>query len=396
MSAAPMNPSLRRLIEALHAGPYRYVIAATGGGTSAVAALLSVPGGSRTVLEALVPYHERALFDFLGRAPDQACSADTARAMAERACDRARWLAPGEAVAGAACTASLATDRPKRGDHRFHVAVHTTGQTLVRSLTLTKGARDRAGEETVLDAVLLNALAEAFGLTERVDVPLLPGEEVWDETVVATGALAALFRGEINAACVESDGRVRTGAPTPALLLPGAFNPIHAGHWGLADAAAKLTGSSAAFELSVTNVDKPPLGPGEVRRRLAQFAWRAPIWLVRAPTFVEKARLLPGATFVVGADTAERVVAQRYYHDSSEEMARAFHEIHGHGCRFLVAGRVCADGRFAELHHLNIPEAHRDLFAAIPAEAFRVDVSSTALRAECRAVSGLSPATKPG
>src|SRR5579884_1150599 len=123
--AAPMDPSLRRLIEALHAGPYRYVLAVTGGGTGAVAALLSVPGGSRTVLEAVVPYHERALVEFLGRAPEQFCSADTARALAERACDRARWLAPGEAVAGAGCTASLATDRPKRGDHRLHVAVHT-------------------------------------------------------------------------------------------------------------------------------------------------------------------------------------------------------------------------------------------------------------------------------
>lgn len=376
-----MDPSLRRLIEALHAGPYRYVVAVTGGGAGAVAALLSVPGGSRTLLEAVVPYHERALVEFLGRAPEQFCSADTARAMAERACERARWLAPGEAVAGAGCTAGLATDRPKRGEHRVHVAVHAGGQTLTRSLTLTKGARVRAGEEAVLDAVLLNALAEAFGLPGRVDVPLLPGEEVRPEHVVAAGALAALLRGEVGAVCVEGDGRVRAGAPAPALLVPGAFNPIHAGHWGLAEVAARLTASAAAFELSVTNVDKPPLAPEEVRRRLAQFAWRAPVWLVRAPTFVEKARLFPGATFVVGADTAERVVAPRYYHDSAAEMGAALGEIRRHGCRFLVAGRAGADGRFAELHHFDIPEEHRDLFGAIPAEAFRVDVSSTALRA---------------
>jgi hypothetical protein len=316
--------------------------------------------------------------------------------MAGRAYERARRLAPGEPAAGVGCTASLATDRPKRGDHRFHVAIHTHGQTLIRSLTLTKGARDRAGEEAVLDAVLLNALAEAFGLPERVDVLLLPGEEVGAEHVVSAGALAKLFRGEVDAVCVGSDGQVRAGAPTPALVLPGAFNPIHAGHWGLAEVAAKLTGSAAAFELSVTNVDKPPLGPEEVRRRLAQFAWRAPVWLVRAPTFAGKARLFPGVTFVVGADTAERVVAPRYYHDSAEEMDRALSEIRRHGCRFLVAGRACADGRFAELHDLDIPEGHRDLFAAISAEAFRVDVSSTALRSQREAASGLSQATGRG
>jgi hypothetical protein len=375
-----MNTSLRRLIESLHAGPYHYVVAVTGGGASAVAALLSVPGGSRTVLEAAVPYHERALVDFLGRAPEQFCSADTARALAARARDRARHLAPGEAVAGAGATASLVSDRPKRGEHRFHVAVATGAQTLTHSLTLTKGARDRAGEEAVLGAVLLNVLAEAFGLPERAEVPLLPGEEVQVERAAA-GALAALFRGEVAAVCVESDGRVRADRPPPRVVVPGAFNPVHAGHWGLAEVGGRLTGTGAAFELSVTNVDKTPLGPEEVRRRLAQFAWRAPVWLVRAPTFVEKARLFPGTTFVVGADTAERVLAPRYYHGSAEEMGRALEEIRRQGCRFLVAGRAGADGRLTELHHIDIPAAHRDLFVAIPTDAFRVDLSSTALRA---------------
>jgi hypothetical protein len=148
----------------------------------------------------------------------------------------------------------------------------------------------------------------------------------------------------------------------------------------LAEVGGRLTGTGADFELSVTNVDKPPLGEEEVRRRLAQFAQRAPVWLVRAPTFVEKARLFPGVTFVVGADTAERVVAPRYYRASAEEMSWALDEIRRQGCRFLVAGRATADGRFTELHHLDVPAAHRELFVAIPADAFRVDLSSTALR----------------
>src|SRR5262249_34830259 len=107
-------------------------------------------------------------------------------------------------------------------------------------------------------------------------------------------------------------------------------------------------------------------------------------------------RLFPGATFAVGADTAERIVAPRYYHDSAEEMDRALGEVRRHGCCFLVAARLCADGRFVELRHLDIPEGHRDLFAAIPVEAFRVDVSSTALRGESPAAGGLSGATGQG
>src|SRR4051794_38787118 len=117
-----MDLPTRQLIEALHAAPYKSVLAVTGGGTEAAALLLAVPGGSRTVLEILVPYAGRSLAEFLGHQPEQACSAETGRAMAIRALDRARWLAPAEAGVGVGCTASLATDRPKRGEHRFHIA----------------------------------------------------------------------------------------------------------------------------------------------------------------------------------------------------------------------------------------------------------------------------------
>src|SRR5277367_4587325 len=119
----PMDAPTRLLIEALHRAPVRYVLALTGGGSGAAALLLHVPGGSRTVLEVIVPYDPAALDQFLGTPPQHYCSAATARAMAVRAHARASWLAPRQAVLGVACTASLASDRPKRGEHRCHVAV---------------------------------------------------------------------------------------------------------------------------------------------------------------------------------------------------------------------------------------------------------------------------------
>ena len=375
-----MDDAVRGLTALLHQSPYRCVLAVTGGGAGVVAWLLSVPGGSRTVLEASVPYAEDSLCEYLGHRPEAFCSVPTSRDMAIRAQQRARWLAPGVPTAGVGCSASLRSDRPKRGDHRFHISVHTGIRTVTHSLILVKEARDREGEEEVLDRVLLNALAEAFGVPDRLSVPLLPGEEIVVETWTEGEALAHFLAGETAVLHVEADGRIRPDAPKPALLLPGSFNPLHEGHLRLAKIASEVVGAAAAFELSVRNADKPPLADEEVRRRLAQFAWRPPVWLTRAPTYTEKAELFPRCVFVVGADTAARIVQPRFYQDSEERMAEALARVRAAGCRFLTAGRVDGTGRFLHLDDLNIPPAFRDLLQEIPEEAFRVDLSSTQLR----------------
>jgi len=375
-----MDPATRRLIEAIHAAPFQCVVAVTGGGTQAVAKLLDVAGASRTLLEAITPYHARALDDFLGFSPTSYCSVETSVALARRAHARASWLAPGESVIGLGCTASLVSDRPKRGEHRFHVATHSELGSICCSLTLDKGGRDRESEEAVVDAAIFNALAAAFGIVERVEMPLLPGENMVRESVDAQHPLAQLLQGNLANVCVEADGQFQTHAKRPTTLVAGSFNPVHRGHWQLAEAAARRTNGSVAFELSILNVDKPPLKAEEVRLRLTQFAGRADVWLTRAPTFAEKANLFPGVVFVVGADTAIRLVQPRYYCGGENAMIVALAGIRERGCRFLVAGRVGSSGEFVQLEQLEIPETHRDLFTPIPAAECRIDLSSTALR----------------
>jgi hypothetical protein len=255
------------------------------------------------------------------------------------------------------------------------------------SLTLNKGARDREAEEALLDSVLLNALAEAVGLSERVPTSLLPGEVVAVEPKREEDGLTAFFRGVMPVHCIDPDGRLRSDAPRPAVLLPGAFNPLHEGHRKLAGITSSLKQAPVAFELSVTNVDKPPLGAEEVRQRVGQFTWYAPVWLTRAPTFEEKAALFPGVAFVVGADTARRIVAPHYYQDSEARMAEALGRIRDQACHFLVAGRVDPSGQFRGLADLNLPAAFQGLFTGIPENEFRLDLSSTEIRGQAE-VSG--------
>jgi hypothetical protein len=372
-----MEATAQQLIAALHQSPFRFVFSLTGGGAQAPGWLLTVPGASRTVLEVIVPYHDRALADFLGRTPEQYCAPETANDMAVHAERRASWLAPGEDVFGVGCTASLATDRPKLGDHRFHLAISGLGRLCTVSLILTKGARDRAGEEALLDAVLLNELARASQVSQELPVPLLPGEELRREEQ-PLGELGKFHAGLLPVLCVQPDGQISATAERPLAVLSGAFNPVHSAHLHMAEVAGHILGVPVAFELSVTNADKPPLSFGQLVQRMAAFAGRAPLWLTHEPTFVGKAGLFPGATFIVGADTAARIVQPRYYPDLKLNEALAF--FRRQGCRFLVAGRSDSTGHFLLLDDLGIGPELRDLFEPIPQSAFHVDLSSTQLR----------------
>jgi hypothetical protein len=373
----------QQLVSALHASGRKAALAITGGGSGAIGELLRVPGGSRLLIEAQVPYDISALATFLGFAPVQASSAETAIAMARSALVRAAKLAPtGADPVGLGATAALVSDRPRRGEHRFHIACATSTAIAHCTGVLAKGRRDRAAEEDLVSRAIVLWLARACGVESPSPRILLGADDDFDETVLAgIDAIDELVAGVIDRVTVQPDGQLMLSAPHSNLLLPGSFNPVHAGHVLLARVAEELRQQPLAFEISVTNVDKPPLAGDVIRRRLAQFAWKSPVALTRAPTFLEKSRLFPRTTFVIGADTAERLFAPRYYGDDEGRMHAALEEIAGSGGSFLVAVRADASGRVRSLGDISIPRRYADLFAEIPEQRFRLDTSSSAIRA---------------
>lgn len=369
-------------IERLHASHGQGMLVLTSGGSGALARLLGTPGASRTILDVQIPYSEAALLDFLGGKPDQACAPDTARAMAMAAFHRARQLAPDSAVFGLSCTASLATDRPRRGGHRIHVALQTRERSDLFSVELEAGARSRSEEEALCDHLLLDALAEAKGLPRAASPAWRQGESLAELRCQAPEHWQALILGELLA----TDARAAlspSAQPTPRLIFPGAFNPVHDGHLGMVRLAESITGLPAEFELCIRNVDKPPLNYAAIRDRLAQLPASSRVWLTATPTFVAKAELFPGATFIVGIDTLERIAEPRYYGDDEATRDRAITRIAAAGCRLLVFGRQDPSrGRFVSLDDLDWPEALRALCQAVPEQQFRHDLSSSELRRE--------------
>lgn len=366
------------LIRRIHRQGKQFVLAFSGGGSGAISALLRVPGGSQSVLEGIVPYSQAALIELLGSPPEQFCSDRTARAMAVACWLRARKLTPDvdpDNLVGLGCTASLASDRPKKGAHRAFLAVQTAWQTISTSIELTRDARSRGEEEDLVATIALNLVAEAAGLAERLDLSLLPGDETQRHMVEAPTVWHELMLGHLNLVLLNASCEV-----APRAIFPGAFDPLHQGHRGMAEVARLRLNAPVEFELSIENVDKPPLDYLEIERRTRQFTDQdQAIWLTRAPTFVEKSRLFPGATFIVGADTIDRIGQPRYYGSDAHRCEAAIREIAANGCRFLVFPRA-DDTALQTLQELELPPALRQLCEGVSAVEFRTDISSTQLR----------------
>jgi hypothetical protein len=370
-------------IEQLHATPHKTVLAVSGAGTQAVAWLLGVSGASRTILEVIVPYGRLSMQDFLGFEPEQSAAAETARQLARQAYRRARaQLEDDSPPVGVACAATIATDRPKRGDHRAFVCAWDEHAATTWSLTFHKGLRDRAGEEEIVSLLIVSALSEFSGLNREFDLELelglTPGDTLEVDRVARPEPLDQLLSGEARWVVRRPSGALEVEGEVPEMLLPGSFNPVHIGHREMMAAATDRTGKAGAFELSVTNVDKPPLEKAEILRRLEQFGADDTVVLTRAETFQKKASLLPGRTFLLGWDTAVRLVAPRYY-GGDAEMMLALAEMMSGGARFIVVGRADNEA-FRTLDDVAIPDGFAPMFSAITEAEFRHDISSTELR----------------
>jgi len=362
-------------IQRIHASAPMGVLAIAGGGTEAIGELLRHGNGSNTLLEAVVPYGSTAVDYFLGGPPDQYCSETTARQLAVAAFQRAKALAPSNgALFGVSATCSLLKENERHGrEHRVFVGLQTATKTVCVSVRLT-ARREREEEEQVACHLILNAVAEACGVPDRLPTP---DDPLMRREAEATMEQYKLYSGQVKHFFLP----FRSLLNTKPVIFPGSFNPIHQGHRAIARHASETTGQPVVAEISVATVDKPALDFFEINARaeaLAKEECFHGVYFTNAPTFMNKAAIFPGCTFAVGFDTLLRIVCPKFapVEATLEMLARE-------GIKLLAYPRPNAEGTLPEGEFEALPAALKAL-TTVATDFVPVALSSRELRKAAR------------
>lgn len=379
------------LVRLIHDTPVKCVLSTTGGGTEIFPMLLARGGGSATFIGGNIPYSGSITKKTMGGVPDKLVDEPVARILAMSAFQMAlehrdSTADPIFGIGGTSILQRTPDERPGR-KHVIYAAVQTPGKTISATLdippnytfrTSPDAFQIRETEEHVNALMMMNLIAEACGLNARVELPYKLDELiVRRESTMNHYLIPWLLTGRVPAMCFACapDGTIEPAACMPAsTLMPGSFRPFHDGHMEMFHKSGP-----AHLELSIANADKPwvdLLSLEERLEKIAEHAGEEPeplyVWVTTEPTFLKKAALFPGSTFVIGMDTAKRIVDPRYGVPLSQVVA-GFRE---YRTKFLVFPRL--EGGVFENDLNGLPDEFAALCTLV--DGFRNDLSSTAIR----------------
>ncbi len=353
-------------------------VSTTGAGLRMQTQLWDVPGASQYLVGFFTPYARSQLQGFLGHPPEASyCAPEVALDLAMASYLRAGEHAVMEGVSpnpiGVGVTASVASERLPRGEHRAHVALITKSCIHCFNVELERGVgaaarvahdvflRDRVLKE--LQAVVLAKTASSAACEEL--------------------ALERFYRYPV----FDTNGRRYPAQPQNAgVYLPATLNPIHDGHRLMcraAEARMHWAPGPIRFARYLVSSSSPHKGRMSVQEMLVKAGmlraerWRDESRVVEftrdEPLFLDKARKRPGSVFLIGADTMRRMLDPAWGLDVTDMLT----EMRNLDVHFWVMERN-VEGEVLGCRDVAVPWPYQALFQ--PLEG-RLDVSSAELRA---------------
>ncbi len=320
-----------------------------GGGAEVVGEILRHGGASSFLLDAQIPYSQRAFANYLGFQPDQFCSLDAAGSLAMRAYQKGVALSGPKDVVGVACTASLVKPDGEREGRQHNIYVAAQTETTSRSLRVAlPGHHSREEEENITAELIFNEIVTACGLMTKPEygswLSRFPVNTF--RTTAGKDEIVELVNGNpcywkkvqvLSAPSGKNNRQFRA-------ILPGSFNPLHDGHLAMAAHFHEQSGMEVDFEIAVHNVDKPTLTYANIEDRTVQFVHHAEkrfvgnLFFTNTPHFRDKAWLFPNCFFLIGRDTLYRLGDPKYY-INEQAMEDTFETFRSQGVRFVVYPR---------------------------------------------------------
>lgn len=307
-----------------HAGVNIHVVA-TGAGAGLQKLLWEVPGSSAYLSGCSFPYDQDEQEELLGFMPEHFCSEEAAVDLASAAYMKA-YKFGGKLPIGVGIAASVASTEIHRGDHRIHVCVITNDFVRSAEVVLEKGVGE---EKRTQDGEASDSLGFHLMMNTIFDTtsPLL--KEHKDTSAVARDRFMAR-------PFFAANGKRLAKLPDERYALyPGAYNPPHEGHFGVAKAAMDDYNYKAVFEVTAEPPHKDALTVQQLLQRAKLLRGYDRLFTAKLPFYLDKARVYQKKPLILGADAMVRMLDPKWGLDAGEMFA-AFYDF---GTKLFVASR---------------------------------------------------------
>mgnify|MGYP003971356623 CR=1 FL=1 len=206
----------------------------------------------------------------------------------------------------------------------IYVALQTMSNTVCKSIK-PKPLSAKRHSELITEFVfktMLQYLTIARPLSSRVL------EYTCNSNTALSQSIIPLLENTTNAVYPFTD-------TPPEVIFSGSWDPLTQEHMYVASIAEVFCNSKVYFEVSMDTIRGPSLDLLDAERLIQQFD-NMYFVITKAPTFLEKAKIFPNVTFVVGIDTWLKVIDPKYYAFPLDELINRFNQ---YGSKFLVFGR---------------------------------------------------------